>query len=108
MQPPTPPKPPEEVLIVLPTVARRWDSRTEAVETVLQRAGVQIIDVPQRPKKGVRLSDLLAFEANWRLATQKEREADREAHKNAIERGKHRKEQADQHVAEALSEEVAR
>ena len=60
------PKAPEEVLLDLQRIARRWDSHTIVVEEQLKRGGVEIIEIPQRPKRGCRLSDLLAFEERLR------------------------------------------
>jgi hypothetical protein len=105
MHPPIPPKPPEHVLVLLHSIARRWDSRTEAVETVLRANNIEIVDVPQRPRKGCRLSDLMVFEAAWRLSMQQEREAQLEARKDSIEPGRRRKEAAGERIAEALTQE---
>jgi hypothetical protein len=108
MQPPTPPKPPEHILVTLQVIARRWDSYSAAVEKVLRENDVEILDVPQRPRKGCRLSDLLSFEARWRLTMEQERQAQVAAHKDAIERGRRRKEEADRRVVEALEQEAGR
>ena len=107
MQPPTPPKPPEHVIVLLQSIARRWDSQSAVIENVLRENDVEILDVPQKPRKGCRLSDLLAFEARWRLSMEREQEASINAHKEAIERARRRKEAADRRVAIALEQEEA-
>jgi hypothetical protein len=62
------PKPPEEVLIDFQRIARRWDSHAIVVEEQLKRAGIPIIEIPQKPKLGCRFSDLLKFEEHLRQA----------------------------------------
>jgi hypothetical protein len=95
----SPPEPPERIVLDLQKVGRRWqgvDALT--VEAELERAGVELVSVPQKPKKGVRLSDLLAFEEQWRqaeLEREKQREADYRRHLEANKRLRLRKQEAD-------------
>jgi hypothetical protein len=101
----SPPEPPDRIVLDLQKVARRWrgvDAPT--VEVELHRAGIELVDIPQKPKKGVRLSDLLAFEERWRqaeLEREKRREADHKRHLEANERLRLRKQEADKLIAQA-------
>jgi hypothetical protein len=97
----SPPEPPDRVVLDLQKVGRRWgglDALTAEAE--LQRAGIVLVDIPQKPKKGVRLSDLLEFEEQWRQAEaeKKQRHAAARAH------GMKRKAEADRLVAAAIRE----
>lgn len=100
----SPPEPPDRIILDLQKVARRWQGvNVPTVEAELQRGGVEIVDIPQKPKKGVRLSDLLAFEERWRQAEierEKRREADHKHHLEANERIRLRKQEADKLVAQ--------
>ena len=60
------PKPPEEVLLDFHRIARRWNSHRVVVEERLKRAGIEIVEIAQKPKHGCRLSDLLSYEAKMR------------------------------------------
>ncbi len=66
MEPPVLPKPPDETLVDFHAVGRRWNTHSVIAEKTLSQSGVPFFDIPQKPKRGVRLSDLLAFEQQWR------------------------------------------
>jgi hypothetical protein len=74
MEAPVLPPPPEETILDFYKVARRWKSAPIVVESQLEKAGIEFVPVPQKLKKGVRLSDLLEFERHWRQ-TESERQA---------------------------------
>jgi hypothetical protein len=63
------PVPVEERKLSLSQVGARWRTPTAIARLELEKAGVPFVDVEQKPRKGVRLSDLLAYEARLR-ATQ--------------------------------------
>jgi hypothetical protein len=99
----SPPEPPDQVVLDLHKVGRRWggvDAFTAEAE--LQRAGIVLVEIPQKPKKGVRLSDLLQFEEHWRQAEieKKERQAAARA------RGLKHKAEADRLVVSAMEKEA--
>jgi len=56
----------EEKKLSFSTIAARWRVPAALVRYELERAGVPMVDVVQPPRKGVRLSDLLAFEESVR------------------------------------------
>lgn len=106
------PDPPETVVLDFYKIARRWKADLLTVEAELQQAGTEIIDIPQPPKKGVKLSELLRFEAQRReaLASRNARMAEeitrhRQTQNLAQQRANMRKEAADQKVRKALQEE---
>jgi hypothetical protein len=108
MEAPVLPPPPEEVVYNLRSVARRWQSDVIVVEELLQHGGVEFVDIPQPAKKGVRLSDLLRFEAQRREAVavrDARRTEDVARHRQAQNRAKQRKEAADRLVAEVKAKE---
>jgi hypothetical protein len=100
----SPPEPPDRIVLDLQKVGRRWsgvDALT--VEAELKRAGIELVDIARKPKKGVRLSDLLAFEEQWRqaeLEREMQREAEHKRHLEANERLRLRKQEADKLLAE--------
>ena len=63
---PKPLVPVEERKLSLSQVGARWRTPTAIVRFELEKAGVAFVDVEQKPRKGVRLSDLLAYEAKLR------------------------------------------
>ena len=113
MEAPVLPPPPEEIIYDLRSVARRWQSELIVVEELLQRGGVEFVDIPQPARKGVRLSDLLRFEAQRRedpaaydARMAKDIARHRQRQTQAHDRAKQRKESADQLVAEARVKEA--
>jgi hypothetical protein len=95
-------------------IAKRWDTLKEVAEGVLKNAGVELIQLPQRPRLGVRLRDLLDFEERLRADRAKEK-AERDMqeaengkrHAAARERMRHKQEEADRIVEEARTKEEA-
>jgi hypothetical protein len=95
--PPKPPPPPEDVQLDTRTVGRRWKEPPEVAERLLIEGGVPLIDIPQPPRKGVTLAELLAFEECWRKALA-ERQARWETERAELRR---REEERDKRQAEA-------
>jgi hypothetical protein len=95
--PPSPPPPPEQVQLDVRAIGRRWKEPPEVAERILVKAGVQLIDIPQPPRKGLTLAELLAFEEHWRQA-EAERQARIEAERAELRR---REEERDQRHTEA-------
>jgi hypothetical protein len=106
-----PPEPPDRIVLDLQKIGRRWGGVDAlSAEAELRRAGIELVDIPQKPKKGVRLSDLLVFEECWRqseIEKEKQREEARKRHLQANERARLRKEEADHRVAEVLAKQEA-
>jgi hypothetical protein len=108
MEAPVLPPPPEEVVYDLRWVARRWQSDLIVVEELLQQGGVEFVDIPQPAKKGIRLADLLRFEAQRREAIAardvrltEDMARQKQQQQQAQDRARTRKEAADRLVAEA-------
>jgi hypothetical protein len=76
---PKPTVPVEERKLSLNQVGARWRTPTAIVRFELEKAGVPFVDVEQKPRKGVRLADLLAYEAKLRseMARPRNRESER-------------------------------
>ena len=95
--PPVPPPPPTEVRLDTRAVGRRWKEPPEVAERLLIEGGVPLIEIPQPPRKGVTLAELLAFEERWRKA-EAERQARWEAERAELRK---REEERDRKQAEA-------
>jgi hypothetical protein len=95
----SPPEPPEKIVVDLRKILPRWPgSDLPTIEEVLTKAGVELVEIPQKPRKGVRLSDLLAFEERWREAELERAERHRlvtERQRQAAERTAQRNTAAD-------------
>jgi hypothetical protein len=63
---PDAPIPVEHQALTYRQIGHRWKTRSSIAKGTLQKAGVPTIYVPQQPAEGVRLTDLLKFEANLR------------------------------------------
>jgi hypothetical protein len=95
--PPAPPPPPEKVQLDMRVVGRRWKEPPEVAESLLIKGGVPLVEIPQPPRRGVTLAELLAFEERWRKADA-ERQARWEAERAELRR---REEERDHRQAEA-------
>lgn len=98
--PPSPPPPPEQVQLDVRAIGRRWKEPPEVAEKILTQSGVQLIDIPQPPRKGTTLAALLAFEQRWREA-EKERQARVETERKGLRR---RQDERDKRHAEARAQ----
>jgi hypothetical protein len=63
---PKAPIPIEERKISFDQIGARWRTPAAIAKFELEKAGVPIVDVEQKPRKGVLFRDLLAFEAKLR------------------------------------------
>lgn len=95
--PPAPPPPPEQVQLDVRAIGRRWKEPPEVAERLLVEGGVPLVEIPQPPRKGVTLAELLAFEERWRK-TDAERQARWEAERVELRK---REEERDKRQAEA-------
>jgi len=66
---PKAPIPIEERKVSFDQIGARWRTPAAIARFELEKAGVPVVDVEQKPRKGVRFSDLLAFEAKLRAQT---------------------------------------
>jgi hypothetical protein len=95
--PPAPPPPPEQVQLDMQMVGRRWKEPPQVAERHLVKGGVPLVEIPQPPRKGVTLAELLAFEERWRKA-EAERQSRWEAERAELRK---REEERDRKQAEA-------
>jgi hypothetical protein len=63
---PEPPVPVEERKLTFGQIGSRWRVPAALARLQLSEAGIAFVDVEQKPTKGVRLSDLLVYEAKLR------------------------------------------
>jgi hypothetical protein len=61
--PKDPPIPPQKRRLTYSQVGARWRVPSLIARHALEEAGVPSVEVEQRPRRGVRLGDLLKFEA---------------------------------------------
>lgn len=95
--PPEPPPPPDQVRLDTRAIGRRWKEPAEVAERRLIEGGVPLIDIPQPPRRGTTLAELLAFEERWRKLTA-ERQARWDVERAELRR---REEERDLRQAEA-------
>jgi hypothetical protein len=63
---PEAPVPVERQALSFQQVGHRWKTRQSIAKGVLRKTGIPVVYVPQKPLEGVKLTDLLAFEARMR------------------------------------------
>jgi hypothetical protein len=63
---PNAPVPVERQALSFQQVSHRWETKLSIARSILRKAGIPVVYVPQKPVEGVRLADLLNFEAQMR------------------------------------------